>query len=240
MEHRLASCGSVGTSRRKPSRVVLVPSFSTLLRSRNLTLRECARLQTFPDTFLFAGTFTERIQLIGDAVPPRLAFGIARSLHKDLQVAAPTSSPGKLLSFVPTLSKGMSPALERVTGRVLSTLAPRQQAAGTTGATMRLTQAQRVIVEKARALGGGRQGVALDDSVCTYLVGTIATDLGLLVYFPEFRAGLAPFFGSEPLDSLRLSNQDFLALFERLVTLEPNADTYFSCLATLHKSRAEV
>ena len=58
---------------------------------------------------------------------------------------------------------------------------------------MSLTQAQRVIVEKARALGGGRQGVALDDSVCTYLVGTIATDLGLLVYFPEFREGLAPF-----------------------------------------------
>ena len=104
--------------------------FLHLIEDRNLTLRECARLQTFPDTFLFAGTFTERIQLIGDAVPPRLAFGIARSLHKDLQVAAPTSSPGKLLSFVPTLSKGMSPALERVTGRVLSTLAPRQQAAG--------------------------------------------------------------------------------------------------------------
>ncbi len=92
---------------------------------------------------------------------------------------------------------------------------------------MSLTQAQRGIVEKARALGGGRQGVALDDSVCTYLVGTIAKDLGLLEQFPEFRERLAQFFGSEPLSSLRLPGQDFLALFERLVTLEPNVDTYF-------------
>lgn len=61
---------------------------------------------------------------------------------------------------------------------------------------MSLAQAQRVIVEKARALGGGRQGLALDDSVCTYLVGTIAKDLGLLDHFPEFRVELAPFFGS--------------------------------------------
>ncbi len=102
---------------------------------------------------------------------------------------------------------------------------------------MSLTQAQRVIVEKARALGGGRQGVALDDSACTYLVATIAKDLGLRDHFPEFRAELAPFFGSEPLASLRISNQDFLALFERLVTLEPDADTYFACLSALHKSR---
>ena len=102
---------------------------------------------------------------------------------------------------------------------------------------MSLTQAQRVIVEKARALGGGRQGVVLDDSVCMYLVGTIAKDLGLLDHFPEFRAELAPFFGSESLDSRRLPDQDFLVLFERLVTLEPNADTYFACLSTLHKSR---
>ena len=102
---------------------------------------------------------------------------------------------------------------------------------------MSLTQAQRVIVEKARALGGGRQGVALDDSVCTYLVGTIAKDLGLLDHFPEFRTELIPFFGSEPLERIRFPNQDFLALFERLVTLEPNADTYFACLSTLHKSR---
>ncbi len=117
----------------EPSKAITSGARSEFLHpveDRNLTLRECARLQTFPDAFRFAGTFTERIQLIGDAVPPRLAFGIARSLRQDLQVAVPTGSPGKLLSFVPTLSKGMSPALERVTGRVLSTLAPRQHVTG--------------------------------------------------------------------------------------------------------------
>lgn len=88
---------------------------------RNLTIRECARIQTFRDDFVFAGTFTEQAQLIGNAVPPRLAELIARSLAADLRTAAPRRGPGALLSFVPTLSSGMSPALERMTAAVRKT-----------------------------------------------------------------------------------------------------------------------
>lgn len=36
---------------------------------------------------------------------------------------------------------------------------------------------------------------------------------------------------------LKLQNLDFLSLIERLVTFVPDADTFFSCLATLQKSR---
>lgn len=85
---------------------------------RCLTLRECARIQTFDDEFRFAGTPSERQQLIGNAVPPRLARVLATNLMKELEQARPTASEGRLLSFVPTMSTGMSPALESITERV--------------------------------------------------------------------------------------------------------------------------
>ena len=88
--------------------------------NRYLTLRECARIQTFDDEFRFAGTPSERQQLIGNAVPPRLARIVATSLKEQLEKSRPgVTDQGRLLSFVPTLSSGMSPALASITERVL-------------------------------------------------------------------------------------------------------------------------
>ena len=81
---------------------------------RCLTVRECARLQTFPDDFKFFGASSERMQLIGNAVPPLLASRIAETVRESLQSEKIGTEPGALLSFVPTLSNGLSPALERV------------------------------------------------------------------------------------------------------------------------------
>lgn len=54
---------------------------------RNITLREGARLQTFPDTFLFEGSQRERVTLIGNATPVLLAERFARALATHLQTA---------------------------------------------------------------------------------------------------------------------------------------------------------
>lgn len=48
--------------------------------TRPLTVREYARIQTFPDEWQFAGTLASRYKQIGNAVPVNLAYAVGRSL----------------------------------------------------------------------------------------------------------------------------------------------------------------
>lgn len=51
---------------------------------RAITPREAARLQSFPDDFVFYGKKTEICKQIGNAVPPKLAFALASALKQHL------------------------------------------------------------------------------------------------------------------------------------------------------------
>lgn len=48
--------------------------------NRAISIREAARLQTFPDSFMFCGTKDSQYQQVGNAVPPILAKAIAEHL----------------------------------------------------------------------------------------------------------------------------------------------------------------
>lgn len=51
---------------------------------RRLSVRECARLQSFPDDFIFPIASTYAYKQIGNAVPPIMAWNIARALYLSL------------------------------------------------------------------------------------------------------------------------------------------------------------
>lgn len=55
---------------------------------RYYTVRESARIQTFPDDYLFHGSWTESMRQIGNAVPVQLAKIIGDSVHQQLERVA--------------------------------------------------------------------------------------------------------------------------------------------------------
>lgn len=56
-------------------------------QARVISVREAARLQSFPDGFMFKGTMNPAFRQIGNSVPPLLSFAIARHLFGALSVS---------------------------------------------------------------------------------------------------------------------------------------------------------
>ena len=81
-------------------------------QNRTLTIRECARIQTFPDTFLFYGTDSQKILQIGNAIPPVFAEQMAKQIIM-CDKNAPNEKHPSLEEFDVTKATAKSPALQR-------------------------------------------------------------------------------------------------------------------------------
>lgn len=76
----------------KPSRTLLAhlgkDSYSHIhpdnAQGRTISVRDAARLQSFPDGFTFHGTINPALRQIGNAVPPLMAYALAREVRNAL------------------------------------------------------------------------------------------------------------------------------------------------------------
>jgi len=62
-------------------------------QARTISVREAARLQSFPDGFVFSGTMNPAFRQIGNAVPPLLARAIGGAIREQLDRAASAVAP---------------------------------------------------------------------------------------------------------------------------------------------------
>ena len=53
-------------------------------QDRGLSIREAARLQSFPDGYNFVGSIGKRQQQVGNAVPPLMAEAVIKSIIRHL------------------------------------------------------------------------------------------------------------------------------------------------------------
>ncbi|MFZ2889677.1 DNA cytosine methyltransferase, partial [Sulfuricurvum sp.] len=68
---------------------IFVPKHEHLYR--RLSVRECARIQTFPDTHKFYyDNLSAGYKMVGNAVPPNLAYYLAKQIHDTLKAAVTT------------------------------------------------------------------------------------------------------------------------------------------------------
>lgn len=87
--------GKTGVMRRlsyeKPSPTILtspaqkLTEFCHPVYSRPLSVRECARVQSFPDNWEFCGSTSSQYKQIGNAVPVNLAYSIGKNLYEKLE-----------------------------------------------------------------------------------------------------------------------------------------------------------
>lgn len=67
-------------------------------QARTITVREAARLQSFPDGFVFYEAMNPAFRMIGNAVPPLMALQLARHLLAELREAVWNEQPWALAS----------------------------------------------------------------------------------------------------------------------------------------------
>ena len=231
--------------------------------NRPLTLRECARIQSFPDWFEFQGSWNSVAIQIGNAIPPDFMRQLANHLLSKATWKPQPDLTGRWLGMEATKSNGISPAL----AMMLSELEARTRQFSLTGLgeswpgvqhkehgtmlgktntmpspTQTFSKEERRLLTIARTLGSNGLKVYLEDPELVRLCVVIATDLGydsLVEDFIEAKE-LNQGYYRTPMSWFTgaLANSITLEdVFHRLDNAISDFRDYFRCLCALHKHR---
>lgn len=69
----------------EPNKFIFIPGKEQIYR--RLSVRECARIQTFPDDFIFKyKSINDGYKMVGNAVPVMLSYHIAKAIHSQINI----------------------------------------------------------------------------------------------------------------------------------------------------------
>lgn len=79
---------------------------------RTMTVRECARLQTFPDHYRFTGPVARQFTQVGNAVPPVLAYEMACAIYKSIYASAKVTDRSSVGFSTKRIGQAKSPPMQ--------------------------------------------------------------------------------------------------------------------------------
>ena len=215
---------------------------------RPLTIREAARIQTFPDDFIFKGNSSQKIQQIGNAIPPMIARMFAEHIREDYGFKEKLNSHGILLGYCLTKANAMSPALKKA-DTLLKSLADQSEVVQFTlfGDYMPGSNFLKKLFSKCKLHGSGDAQVIISDDEIYSLLYLAISDLN----WPHRELGINSIdlpslnyyeIDLEWFDNLKfpeLQTSDILAILGACVKKDNDFSLYIENLCALHRRRVK-
>jgi DNA (cytosine-5)-methyltransferase 1 len=233
------------------SREFIHPEFD-----RPLSLRECARLQSFPDAHNFCGSFQAVATQIGNAFPPLAAKLLADWMQSTHSAAGGdggsigTGVPPGLIGYRLTESSGMSPALQTTDERLsaitqtkVKTMARSKRPEVAKGTLFNMEDHARLGPEDRKTIADGRDlgPISMTDREMARLISVVLRDLGHEDLIPEWARDIPPGdYYQVPLSWFTRDEKrpfDFGGFFVACSEAIENFRVIFRCITKLHRHR---